>query len=55
MDGLTDMITCLRVDMVISYVHVYRDDEILVGATVQAPNLRRSVLFFRHLECIFKY
>jgi len=53
MDGLTDMITCLREDMVISYVHVYGDDEI--GATVQAPNLRRTVLFFRHLECIFKY
>jgi hypothetical protein len=51
MDGLTDMITCLRLDTVVSYVHVYRDEEI--GARVQGPILRRSLLFFRH--CICKY
>jgi hypothetical protein len=43
-DGLTATITCLRVGMVVSYVHVYRDEE--TGATVQAPILRTSILYF---------
>jgi len=27
MDGLTDMITCLSLDMFVAYVHVYRNEE----------------------------
>jgi len=27
MGGVTDMITCLGLDMVVAYVYVYRDEE----------------------------
>ena len=53
MEGLTDMINCLTLDMLVSYFHVYWDEEI--GAKVQAPILRMTIPFFKLLECIFKY
>jgi hypothetical protein len=52
-DGLTDMITCLKLDMVIWYVDVTRYEEI--GARVRSPIVRRTRLICRHLDCICKY